>query len=146
MTRIEITNSITKGAALALIDLGYAPICEFTLKIGRRADICGISDKGEIIIIEVKSSIEDFRADNKWHEYSQYCDLFYFAVGRGFPLEILPPEIGVFVCDEWGGAIIRKSCAEPLNAARRKSVTLQFARQAAFKATNQLKQFEISQA
>ncbi len=131
--RPTLTTQITKGAKQALIDLGYAAICEFTLKIGRRADLCGISDKGEIIILEVKSGPEDFRADNKWHEYSDYCDIFYFAIGRDFPIEILPPHIGVFICDEWGGEIIRKSEVSPLNAARRKSVILQFARQAAQK-------------
>lgn len=131
--RPNITSRITKGARLALLDLGYVAICEFTLKIGRRADVCGINEKGEIIILEVKSGLEDFRIDKKWHEYSDYCDLFYFAVDRDFPIDILPPDIGVFVCDEWGGEIMRKSERIPINSARRKSVTLQFARQAAFK-------------
>lgn len=101
------TLKITQGAMRALFDLGYAAILEFTLKIGRRADICGINEKGEIIIMEVKSSLEDFKSDNKWHEYMDYCDLFYFAISNDFPNELIPQDIGYFICDNFGGQIIR---------------------------------------
>lgn len=131
------TLKITQGAMRALFDLGYAAILEFTLKIGRRADICGINEKGEIIIMEVKSSLEDFKSDNKWHEYMDYCDLFYFAISNDFPNELIPQDIGYFICDNFGGQIIRPSIKKPLSAPRRKAITLQFARQAAMK-TNQV--------
>ncbi len=134
LKRPDKTIEITQGAMRALYDLGYAAILEFTLKIGRRADICGISEKGEIIIIEVKSGIEDFKSDNKWHEYKDYCDLFYFAVSQDFPIELIPQDIGYFICDTFGGQIIRPTTKTPLSAPRRKAVTLQFARQAAIKA------------
>lgn len=135
LKRPDKTIEITQGATRALYDLGYAAILEFTLKIGRRADICGISEKGEIIIIEVKSGIEDFKSDNKWHEYKDYCDLFYFAVSQDFPIELIPQDIGYFICDTFGGQIIRAATKTPLSAPRRKALTLQFARQAAMKAT-----------
>lgn len=135
LKRPDKTIEITQGAMRALYDLGYVAILEFTLKIGRRADICGISEKGEIIIIEVKSGIEDFKSDNKWHEYKDYCDLFYFAVSQDFPIELIPQDIGYFICDTFGGQIIRPATKTPLSAQRRKAVTLQFARQAAMKAT-----------
>lgn len=131
LKRPDRTIEITQGAMRALYDLGYAAILEFTLKIGRRADICGISEKGEIIIIEVKSGIEDFKSDNKWHEYKDYCDIFYFAVSQDFPIELIPQDIGYFICDTFGGQIIRPAIKTPLSAPRRKAVTLQFARQAA---------------
>lgn len=133
LKRPDKTIEITQGAMRALYDLGYAAILEFTLKIGRRADICGISEKGEIIIIEVKSGIEDFKSDNKWHEYKDYCDIFYFAVSQDFPIELIPQDIGYFICDTFGGQIIRPAIKTQLSAPRRKAVTLQFARQAAFK-------------
>lgn len=133
LKRPDRTNEITQGAMRALYDLGYAAILEFTLKIGRRADICGINEKGEIIILEVKSSVQDFKTDNKWHEYKDYCDLFYFAISQDFPIELIPQDIGYFMCDAYGGQIIRPSIKTPLSAPRRKAVTLQFARQAAFK-------------
>lgn len=133
LKRPDKTQIITQGAQRALYDLGFAAILEFTLKIGRRADLCGINDKGEIIILEVKSSLEDFKCDNKWHEYQDYCDIFYFAVAGDFPIHLIPDDIGYFICDAFGGQIIRPSIKTPLSAPRRKAVTLQFARQAANK-------------
>lgn len=134
ITRPQTTIDVTLGASLLLANLGFAPISEFCLKISRRADICGINDKGEIAIIEVKSSLEDFKCDSKWHEYIEYCDRFYFAVNQDFPREIIPDEVGVIVADKYGGEIIRAAQFLKLSPARRKTVTLQFARQAAFKA------------
>lgn len=129
--RNGITTDVTSGASRLLFDLGYMPFLEFRLKIGRRADICGINEKGEIIIIEVKSSIEDFRVDMKWHEYIDYCDKFYFAVNNNFPKEILPENTGLIIADKYGGIVLRESNLNKLSAARRKSLTLLFARQAA---------------
>jgi hypothetical protein len=129
--RNNITTEVTSGASRLIYDLGYAPLTEFRLKIGRRADICGINDKGEIIIIEVKSSYEDYRTDNKWHEYIDYCDRFYFAVDKNFPQDIIPTDKGLIIADKFGGMILREAEIHKLPPARRKSVTLLFARQAA---------------
>jgi hypothetical protein len=90
-----------------------------------------IAARGEIVIVEVKSCLQDFATDQKWPEYAPYCDRFYFAVDCDFPKERLPLEAGMMVCDGFGGAILRESDARPLNAARRKAVTLSFARLAA---------------
>ena len=81
-SRPEITTAVTRGAARLLVDLGYAPLAEVTLPNGRRADLMALSRKGHILIIEVKSGLEDFRVDRKWHEYMPYCDAFAFAVAR----------------------------------------------------------------
>ena len=78
--RPEITANVTRGAARLLVDLGYAPLTEVTLPNGRRADLMALSAKGELVIFEVKSGIEDYRVDRKWHEYLPYCDRFAFAV------------------------------------------------------------------
>ena len=99
ITRPEITASVTRGAARLLVDLGYAPLAEVTLPNGRRADLMALSPKGELAIIEVKSGIEDYRVDRKWHEYLPYCDRFAFAVAPEFPQEILPLEPGLIVCE-----------------------------------------------
>lgn len=131
--RPEITMEVTRGAARLCLDLGFAPIFEFTLRSGRRADICALGAKGEIIIIEVKSSIEDLKADNKWHEYAENCDRFYFAVGLGFPLEALPQDTGIIIADGFGAQILHEARETQLNAARRKAVTLMFARHAAMR-------------
>ena len=82
----------------------------------------------------MKSSLEDFRADQKWREYQPYCDAFYFAVAPEFPREILPDGPGLIVADGFGGAILAEAATIPLAGARRKVLTLAFARLAASRA------------
>lgn len=134
VTRPEITAQVTRGAARLLADLGHAPLAEVTLPNGRRADLMGLDRKGRILIVEVKSSIEDFRTDAKWGEYLPYCDAFAFAVAPEFPREILPDEPGLIICDGFGGAVLREPPSTPLAGARRKALTLAFARLAALRA------------
>lgn len=117
-----------------LVDLGYAPLAEVTLPNGRRADLMAVGAKGDILIVEVKSGIQDFRVDVKWPEYRPYCDAFTFAVGPEFPRQILPDEPGLIVADGFGGAVLREATAVPLAGARRKALTLAFARLAAMRA------------
>lgn len=132
--RPEITASVTRGAARLLADLGHAPLTEVTLPNGRRADLMALSPRGELIIVEVKSGIEDYRVDRKWHEYLPYCDRFAFAVAPEFPRDILPEEPGLIVCDGFGGAVLREAPAGPLAPARRKALTIAFGRLAAMRA------------
>ena len=134
VSRPETTASVTRGAARLLVALGYAPLTEVTLPNGRRADLMALGRKGEIFIVEVKSSVEDFRCDQKWHEYRPYCDAFAFAVAPEFPREILPEEPGLIVADGFGGAVLREAVAVPLAGARRKALTLAFGRLAALRA------------
>ncbi|WGU40594.1 DNA repair putative endonuclease MmcB [Phenylobacterium sp. NIBR 498073] len=134
ITRPEITANVTRGAVRLLVDLGYAPLAEVTLPNGRRADLMALSPKGELAIIEVKSGIEDYRVDRKWHEYLPFCDRFAFAVAPEFPQHILPEEPGLIVCDGFGGAVLREAPATPLAPARRKALTIAFARLAAMRA------------
>ena len=134
ITRPEITASVTRGAARLLVDLGYAPLAEVTLPNGRRADLMALSPRGEIAIVEVKSGLEDYRVDRKWHEYLPYCDRFAFAVAPEFPQEILPLEPGLIVCDGFGGAVLREAPSTALAPARRKALTIAFARLAAMRA------------
>ena len=133
-TRPETTLQVTRGAARLLSALGYAPLAEVTLPNGRRADLMALGSKGEIFIVEVKSGVEDFRTDQKWREYRPYCDAFAFAVAPEFPREILPEEPGLIVADAFGGAVLREAAGVPLAGARRKALTLAFARLAAMRA------------
>jgi hypothetical protein len=136
--RPDITIAVRQGATRCLVHAGYSPIWEFSLANNRRADICGLSQKGELVIVEVKSGIHDFKADNKWHEYAPFCDLFYFAVAPDFPMEMIPCEEGrapgLIVADAFGAEIIRGAPRFDLAPARRKAVTLSFARHAAMRA------------
>ncbi|MDG1416524.1 MAG: MmcB family DNA repair protein [Maricaulis sp.] len=128
---IDDALALMRGAAKLFRDLGYCSIAEFSLPGGRRADVAALGRKGEMAIVEVKSGIADFRADQKWTEYRDYCDTFYFAVSQRFPRELIPEEVGLIIADGFGGAIIRPSPEDKLSAARRKAITLRFARTAA---------------
>ena len=134
-TRPEITQAVTRGTARLLAALDYAPLAEVTLPNGRRADLMALSRKGSIFIVEVKSGLEDFRTDAKWGEYLPYCDAFAFAVAPEFPRHVLPEEPGLIVADCFGGAVLREAPAAPLAGARRKALTLAFARLAALRAS-----------
>ena len=127
-SRPETTLAVTRGAARLMLDMGYAPLLEVCLPNGRRADVMALGPKGDIVICEVKSGIEDYRVDRKWHEYAPFCDAFFFAVSPEFPQEILPDEPGLIVADGFGGAVVREAPVVPLAPARRKALTLAFAR------------------
>ena len=133
LTRPEITGGVTRGALRLFEALGYATLQEVSLPNGRRADLMGLGPKGEMVIAEVKSSPEDYRCDAKWPEYAPYCDAFYFAVPPEFPRDILPEEPGLIVADAFGGAVLRPAPVSALAPARRKALTLAFARLAAMR-------------
>ena len=134
LSRPQTTGAVTRGAGRLMIALGYAPLLEVTLPNGRRADLMALGPRGQIAIAEVKSSLEDFRTDRKWGEYLPYCDAFYFAVAPEFPRGILPETPGLIVADGFGGAVLREAPVAPLAGARRKALTLAFARLAALRA------------
>ena len=122
---------IARGVLRLLHDYGFAGVTELTLANGRRADVAAIGPGGEITIVEIKSSVADFRSDQKWPEYRPFCDRFYFAVMKDFPIEVLPSEVGLIIADRFGGAIIREAPEEPAHGSRRRAVLLRFARTAA---------------
>jgi len=130
-SRPEVTSAVTRGAARVIVALGYSPLLEVGLPNGRRADIMAIGPRGQIVVVEVKSGLHDFRADRKWGEYLAFCDAFYFAVAPEFPQEVLPEEPGLIVADAFDGAVLREAPLAALAGARRKAVTIAFARLAA---------------
>jgi len=130
-TRPEATAAIARGAARLLVDLGNAVVFELPLGTGRRVDVAGLDRGGAITVVEVKSSLADFRADAKWPEYLDHCDAFYFGVGADFPLDRLPDNVGVIVADAYHGAVVRPAAPRSLPAARRRALLVRFARTAA---------------
>jgi hypothetical protein len=134
-TRPDVTSAVTRGAARLLLALDWPPLFEVGLPNGRRADLMAVTRKGELIIVEVKSSLEDFRTDGKWPEYAPFCDRFYFAVAPEFPRHVLPAEPGLIVADAFDGAVVREPPATPLASARRRALILSFGRLAALRAT-----------
>ena len=133
-SRPQTTCAVTRGAARLVTALGFAPLVEVSLPNGRRADIMALGPRGQIVIVEVKSGIEDFRSDRKWGDYLPFCDVFYFAVTPEFPIDALPSVPGLIVADAFDGAIVREAPQAPLSGGRRKALTVAFARLAATRA------------
>lgn len=127
---------ICRGTLRLMAHLGYYGVTEMTLANNRRADIAAIGPGGDIWMIEIKSSIADFKSDHKWRDYMDFCDRLTFAVADDFPQELIPPEAGLIVADAFYGAVIREAPETRLVAARRKAVTLRFARLAAARLTS----------
>ena len=129
----ETALMVQKGVCRLLRAAGFATLTEFTLVTGRRADVIALNDSGSIWIVEIKSSLEDFRADSKWPEYWDYCDRLFFAIPQAMAQEIIPASTGLIVADNWGADILRHPDEVLLHASRRKALTLAFARAAAFR-------------
>lgn len=122
---------LLRGVSRALAEADHAVIVELPLRNGRRADMAALDRAGAITVVEVKSCRADFRSDRKWYEYLPYCDRFYFAVGRDFPLDLLPPEEGLILADRFGAEIVREARPRALSPARRKAMLIRFGRAAA---------------
>jgi hypothetical protein len=123
--------AIQRGVRRLYAGLGAVSVTELTLATWRRADVAVLTPNGSITIVEIKSCLADFRADQKWQEYRDYCDHFFFAVDSGFPVEVLPEAAGLIMADAYGAMMLREAPHHALTAARRKAVTLRFARAAA---------------
>lgn len=127
----ETALFVARGVRRHLRALGYASVTEMSLRSGRRADVVALGGDGSILIVEIKSSVADFRADNKWRDYRLHCDRLYFAIPETVPLEIMPEDAGLLVADAYGAALVREAPEHRLVAATRKMVTLQFGHLAA---------------
>jgi hypothetical protein len=123
--------AVALGTRRLLASHGFVSVTELTLASGRRADLVGLGPDGCFWIVEIKSSVTDFRTDGKWPEYRDFCDRFYFAVPETFPPEILPGDAGLILADGFGAALIREAPEHRLAGARRKAMMLRFAHAAA---------------
>src|SRR5262249_56309164 len=110
---------------------GYSVLLEMPLPDGRRADIFAVGGNGELIIVETKSSIEDWRVDQKWPDYLDWCDQLYVAVPVDFPQALIPEEIGLIVADAYAGEILRPPGRRAAGAGPGQSFRIDLARVAA---------------
>ena len=127
----ETALAIARGTARLLRSLGFACVSELPLPSGRRADLVALNERGEIWIVEIKSSIEDLRADQKWQEYRAHCDRLFFAFTQDLPCEIFPPDTGLIVADAYGAHLHCEAPEHRLPAPTRKLMTVRFAMAAA---------------
>lgn len=142
MTLVSIVNSnplidgrqsarammVRRGLQILLNDMRHAALPELVLANGRRADLVTVSEKGEIWIIEIKTSVEDFRVDRKWPDYRSFCDRLFFATHKDVPLDIFPQDCGLLLSDGYGAHLMRDAPEHRLQPATRKAVMLTFAR------------------
>lgn len=122
--------TIARGLMRGLDRQGWRSLTEVPLSSGHRADVMALDESGRVLIVEIKSSIADFRADQKWQAYLDHCDLFAFAVSPGFPTAILPSEAGLFLSDGYEALALRQpaTAPAPLPPARRRQLLIRFAR------------------
>ena len=127
----ETALAIARGTARLLRSLGFSCISELPLPSGRRADLVALNERGEIWIVEIKSSVEDLRADQKWQDYRMHCDRLFFAFTQDLPCEIFPPDTGLIVADGYGAHMHCDAPEHRLPAATRKSMIVSFGMHAA---------------
>lgn len=126
---------VRRGVQRLLDRMGMSLLPELCLPTGRRADLVALGPKGEIWIVEIKTSVEDLRADRKWPDYRLHCDRLYFATHPDVPAGIFPEECGFIVSDGYDAEILREAPEHRLSAPLRKSLTLRIARAAATRIT-----------
>ena len=129
----ETALAVARGTARLLHQFGFSCVAELALPSGRRADIVALNGAGEFWIVEIKSSVADFRADQKWMDYRLHCDRLYFATTLDVPCEIFPRDTGLIVADAFGASIKCDAPEHRLPAATRKSMMLRFAHTAAMR-------------
>ncbi|ODS00220.1 hypothetical protein AUC68_01685 [Methyloceanibacter methanicus] len=134
----DAAAALQRGVCRTLRAFGHSVITELPLANGRRADVVALSASGDIMIVEIKSCLTDYRTDGKWHEYLDFCDRLYFAVSADFPNEVIPERAGLILADRYGAELVREPTEERLNAARRKTMMLCFARAAALRLQHHL--------
>lgn len=130
-------RDVSRGVTRLFYRQDMYALCEVPLPNGRRADMMAICPKGTLTIVEIKISRADLMGDQKWRDYLDYCDRFFWAVPAGFGLDDFEldhrgPELsGLIVADRYDAAVVREAPPRALAAARRKAETLRFARRAA---------------
>ena len=118
--------AIARGTSRFLRSLGFSCVNELTLPSGRRADLVAMNARGDIWIVEIKSSVEDLRADQKWQDYRMHCDRLFFAFTQDLSCDLFPPETGLIVADAYGAHLHCEAPEHRLPAATRKSMMIGF--------------------
>ena len=127
----ETALLVQRGTSRLLRQFGFVTLTEFTLASGRRADIIAVNEAGALWIVEIKSSLADYRSDDKWQEYRAFCDRLYFAIPQTMDPGIISPDAGLIVADGFGADVLRHPEEHTLHGSRRRALTLAFARVAA---------------
>ena len=122
---------LARGVSRHLASLGLVTVEEFTPARGLRVDVLALGPKGELWVVECKSSRADYMSDGKWQGYLEWCDRFFWAVDTEFPTDLLPEGTGLIIADAYDAEIIRMGPEDKLAPARRKVMIQKFATHAA---------------
>jgi len=138
-----IAAEVARGVTRLFCRHDLFAMCEVPLSNGRRADLMAIGPRGELTIVEIKVSKADLLGDQKWTDYLEYCDRFFWAVPQTLAAildeeRFLPGEAGLLVADRYDAAVVREPASRLLATARRKAETLRFARRAARRLSAQI--------
>lgn len=104
-------NYLTRERLMAVaLEIGICPGGKL------RADVLalhgGNKSKGPTVtIVEVKSSVADFKSDKKWHKYLDYCNQFYWAMDCPTYRKVkhlIPAGTGVMLIGNLGGIRIER--------------------------------------
>lgn len=80
-TRKEVADALKNSVGYLFFRYRFS--CSFELGVlpwgRRRADVVASKISGQLVIVEVKSCVQDFRTDSKWTEYLGHCDRLYLA-------------------------------------------------------------------
>ena len=137
LSTADLTANVVRGVARLLLRHDCMTVTEVALGNGRRADLMGLCPKGLVTIVEVKVSRADLLGDQKWTDYLDYCDRFYWAIPDSLDAgllersEKLPERAGLIVANRYDAAVVREASLIALSPSRRRAETLRFARRAA---------------
>ncbi len=127
----QTAREVSQGVRRMLRARGLVSVTELVLPDGRRADVVALGPDGTLSIVEVKSSLADFRADAKWPFYRAHCDRLYFAIPLTLPPEVMPPDAGLILADSYGAELVREAPEHRLAGATRRALLIRFAQAAA---------------
>lgn len=133
LTDVQPGQLLARGVCRHLRALDFVCVEELAPTRGLRVDVMALGPKGEVWVVECKSSRADFQSDNKWQGYVEWCDRFFWAVDENFPTELLPEETGLILADAYDAEVVRMAPEGKLAAARRKVMVQKFARTAAIR-------------
>lgn len=124
---------LARGVCRHLLNLGFVTVEELVPSPGLRVDVMALGPKGEVWIVECKSSRADFQSDRKWQGYLEWSDRFFWAVDADFPTDLLPQDHGLILADAYDAELVRMGPETALAPARRKMLMHKFARHAALR-------------
>ena len=131
--KLEVSKNLSKisrGVMRHFAQIGVSSLSEFSPTRGLRVDIVALGPSDEIWIVECKSGKNDFKSDNKWHNYLDWCDRYFWAVDAEFPIDILPYDTGLIIADPYDASILREAPLNKVSVVRRKKLIKSIAKSA----------------